>query len=101
MSKEGASTARWALSIALDTITLRNKPLKEYYNSVKNRKGSGNYAHVAMMRKLIRMTFTMLNERKEKRYENTVLTEGKLSGPDDDGLQTLRSMETAAWLIGN
>lgn len=54
MSKEGASTARWALSIALDTKTLRNKPLKEYYNSVKDRKGSGKYAHVAMMRELIR-----------------------------------------------
>ena len=84
MSKEGAATARWALSIAVDTVTLRNKPLKEYYNSVKNRKGSGKYAHVSTMRKLIRMTFTMLNERKEKRYENTVLTEDKLSKLDDD-----------------
>ena len=84
MSKAGAATARWALSIAVDTVTLRNKPLKEYYNSVKDRKGSGKYAHVSTMRKLIRMTFTMLNERKEKRYENTVLTEGKLSRPDDD-----------------
>ena len=40
MSKEGASTARWALSIAVDTTILRNKPLKECYDSVKNRKGS-------------------------------------------------------------
>ena len=84
MSKEGAATARWALSIAVDTITLRNKPLKEYYNSVKNRKGSGKYAHVSTMRKLIRMIYTMLKERKEWKYENTALTESKLSRLDDD-----------------
>ena len=84
MSKEGAATARWALSIAVDTITLRNKPLKEYYDSVKNRKGSGKYAHISTMRKLIRMIYTMLKERKEWKYENTTLTESKLSRLDDD-----------------
>ena len=84
MSKEGAATARWALSIAVDTITLRNKPLKEYYDSVKSRKGSGKYAHVSTMRKLIRMIYTMLKERKEWKYENTALTESKLSRLDDD-----------------
>ena len=84
MSKEGAATARWALSIAVDTITLRNKPLKEYYNSVKNGKGSDKYAHVSTTRKLIRMVYTMLKERKEWKYENTALTESKLSRLDDD-----------------
>ena len=31
ISKEGAQTARWALSIAVDTIILRNKSIREYY----------------------------------------------------------------------
>ena len=65
MSKEGARTARWALSIAVDTIILRNKPIHEYYDSVKNRKGSGKFAHVFTMRKLTSMISTMLKERKE------------------------------------
>ena len=37
---------------------------------MKNRKGSGKFAHVSTMRKLIRMIFTMLKERKEWKYEN-------------------------------
>ena len=79
MSKEGAQTARWALSIAVDTIILRNKPIREYYDSVKNRKGSGKFAHVSTMRKLIRMIFTMLKERKEWKYESPALTQSKIS----------------------
>ncbi len=79
MSKEGSHTARWALSIAVDTIITYNKPIREYYDSVKNRKGSGKFAHVSTMRKLIRMIFTMLTERKEWKYENPGLTENKLS----------------------
>ena len=42
MSKEGASTARWALSMAVDTVKIRNKPIMEYYNHQKERTGSGN-----------------------------------------------------------
>ncbi len=84
MSKEGPSTARWALSMAVDTTTLRNKQMKEYYNSVKNRKVSGKFAHVSTMRKLVRMIFLMLNERKEWKYQNIGLTESKLSRLDDD-----------------
>ena len=84
MSKEGAPTARWALSIAVDTTIIRNKPLKEYYDSVKNRKGSGGYAHASTMRKLVRMIFLMLMERKEWKYQNIGLTESKLSRLDDD-----------------
>ena len=59
-------TARWALSIAVDTVMMRNKSIREYYDSVKNRKGSGKFAHVSTMRKLTRMIFTMLKERKER-----------------------------------
>ena len=72
------------MSIAVDTITLRNKPLKEYYSSEKNRKGSGKYVHLSTMRKLVRMIYTMLKERKEWKYENTALTESKLSRLEDD-----------------
>ena len=42
MSKEVSQKARWALSIAVDTVTLSNEPLKEYYTSVKKRNGSGS-----------------------------------------------------------
>ena len=69
MSKEGARTARWALSIAVDTIILRNKPIHEYYDSVKNRKGSGKFAHVS----------TILTERKKWKYESPALTQNKIS----------------------
>ena len=79
MSKEGSQTARWVLSIAVDTIILRNKSIREYYDSVKNRKGSAKFAHVSTMRILIRMIFTMLKDRKEWKYENPGLTESKLS----------------------
>ena len=62
MSKEAVWIERWVLSLAVDTVILRNKPLKEYYTSVKKRKGSGSFAHVSTMRKLVRMIFVMLNE---------------------------------------
>ena len=78
MSKEGARTARWALSIAVDTIILGNKPIHEYYDSVKNRKGSGKFAHVSTMIKLTRIIFTRLKERKEWKYESPALTQNKI-----------------------
>ncbi|MCL5785533.1 MAG: hypothetical protein M1151_02545 [Candidatus Thermoplasmatota archaeon] len=84
MSKEGERTARWAFSIAVDTAMKLNKPIREYYDSVKNRKGSGKFAHVSTMRKLVRMMFTMLKERKPWRYENPGLTENKLSRLEED-----------------
>lgn len=55
------------MSIAVDTVTKKNKLLKEYYNSVNNKKGSGRYSHVPTMKKLIGMIFTMLKEKKEWR----------------------------------
>ena len=79
MSKEGAQTARWVLSIAVNTVILRNKPIREYYDSVKNMKGSGKFAHVSTMRKLVRMMFTMLKERREWKYENPAMTENKMT----------------------
>lgn len=84
MSKEGSTTARWALSIAVDTVILRNKPIREYYDSVKNRKGSGKFAHVSTMRKLTRMIFTMLTEKRGWKYNNPGMTENKLSRLEED-----------------
>ena len=31
MSKDGAGTARWALSMAVDTVKIRNKTIGQYY----------------------------------------------------------------------
>ena len=84
MSKDGARTARWALSLAVDTVIMRNKPLKEYYTSVKKRKGSGRFAHVSTMRKILRMIFVMLKDRKKWKYEITGLTEDKTSRLEED-----------------
>ena len=78
MSKEGARTVRWAHSIAVDTVLLLNKPIREYYDSAKNRNGSGKFAHVSAMRKLTGMIFTMLTKRKEWKYERPALTENKI-----------------------
>ena len=39
---------------------------------------------ISTVRKLIRMIYTMLKERKEWKYENTALTESELSRLDDD-----------------
>ena len=77
MSKEAVWIERWALSLAVDTVIMRNKPLKEYYTSVKKRKGSGSFAHVSTMRKLVRMIFVMLKDRKKWKYEVMSLTEDK------------------------
>ena len=84
MSKEGARTARWASSIAVDTIMMFNRPIREYYDSVRNRKQSGKFAHVSTMKKLTRMMFTMLRERKEWKYGNPGLTEHKLSRLEEE-----------------
>lgn len=84
MSKDGSGTARWALSLAVDTIIIRNKPIREYYDSVKKRKGSGRFAHVSTMRKLVRMIFVMLRENKKWKYEVTSLTEDKVARLEED-----------------
>ncbi|MHB1709476.1 MAG: hypothetical protein ACYCT2_08400 [Thermoplasmataceae archaeon] len=43
---------------------LHNKPIREYYDSVKNRKQSGKFAHASTIRKLARIMFTMFTYRK-------------------------------------
>jgi len=63
MTKDGSSTARWALSIIVDTVTQHNPPIKDYYQSVKKRTGSGKLAHVSTMRKLTRILYHMLKTR--------------------------------------
>jgi len=79
MTKDGSSIARWTLSVMVDTVTQHNEPIKDYYQSVKKRTGSGKLAHVATMRKLTRMLYHMLKTREHWRWENTLLTERKLA----------------------
>ena len=70
ISKDGPSIARWTLSIMVDVIIRYNDQIKEYYDSVKRRTGSGKLAHVATMRKLTRMLYHMLKTREHWRWEN-------------------------------
>ena len=83
MSKDGAGTARWALSMSVDTVKIRNKAIGQYYERQKNRTESGKLAHVLTMRKLVRMMYFMLKNRKEWKYNDPALTESKLSRLDD------------------
>jgi transposase len=78
MTKDGSSIARWTLSVMVDTITQHNEPIREYYQSVKKRTGSGKLAHVATMRKLTRMLYHMLQAKQHWKWENPLLTERKL-----------------------
>lgn len=78
MSKDGPSTARWALGIMVDTVALHNPNIKSYYNNVKERTGSGKYAHVMTMKKLARMIHHMMLTEQNWRWENEELTERKL-----------------------
>ena len=79
ISKDGPSIARWTLSIMVDDIIRYNDRIRYYYDSVKERTGSGKLAHVATMRKLTRMLYHMLTTREHWRWENHRLTERKLS----------------------
>ena len=85
MTKDGSSTARWALSVMVDTVTQHNQPIKDYYLSVKKRTGSGKLAHVATMRKLTRMLYHMLKTREHWKWEGPLLTERKLARLQSDG----------------
>jgi transposase len=67
MTKDGPSTARWTLSIIVDTVMQHNQPIKDYYQSVKKRTGSGKLAHVSTMRKLTRTLYHMLKTREHWR----------------------------------
>ena len=61
-----------------------NKTNMVRYNHQKYRTGSGKLAHVLTMRKLIRMIYFMLSNRKPWKYENIALTERKVSDIEDD-----------------
>lgn len=78
MSKEGPSMARWVLSVMVDNVMRRNPEIKRYYESVKERSGSG-HAHVMTMKKLNRMLYHMLVTRQRWKWEDEGLTERKLS----------------------
>jgi len=79
MTKDGSSIARWALSVMVDTVMRHNQPIKEYYDGVKKRTGSGKLAHVLTMRKLTRMLYHMLKTRENWKWENPLLTERKMT----------------------
>src|SRR5437870_2409361 len=82
MSKDGPSTARWAFSVMTDTVMRFNPQLKIYYLSVKRRKNSGALAHVATMRKMVRMVDHMLRYEENWRWEDEALTRRKLADLD-------------------
>jgi hypothetical protein len=52
--------------------------------AAKKRKGSGRFAHVSTIRKILRMIFVMLKDRKKWNYEITGLTEDKTSRLEGD-----------------
>jgi len=79
MSRDGPSIARWTLSVMVDNVMKYNEPIREYYDSVKRRTGSGRMAHVATMRKLTRMLYHMLKTRQHWKWERKQLTGRKLS----------------------
>lgn len=79
MTKDGPAVARWALSIMVDGVIRYNKPMKDYYQSVKNRTGSGKMAHVSTTRKLVRMLYHMLKTRQHWKWENVMLSERKIA----------------------
>lgn len=79
MTKDGSSIARWALSVMVDTVTRHSPPIKDYYQSVKKRTGSGKLARVSTMRKLTRMLYHMLKTKQNWRWENPHLTQRKLA----------------------
>ena len=85
MSKDGPSTARWALGVMVDTVMLFNPNIKAYYNRVKERGGNGGYAHVLTMKKLAGMIHHMMLAEENWRWENADLTEEKLSRLGRDG----------------
>jgi transposase len=87
MTKDGPARARWAFSVMTDTVMRANPQLKLYYVSVKGRKNSGKLAHVATMRKLVRMIDFMLRNKQNWRWEDEELTTRKLAALDreEDG----------------
>jgi transposase len=88
MSKDGPSIARWALGIMTDTVMGRNAHLHAYYAHEKERTGSGKYAHVLTMKKLLRMVYHILKTREHWRWEDEALTKRKLANLERGGVGT-------------
>jgi transposase len=86
MSKDGPSIARWALGIMTDTVMRRNAHLHAYYAHEKERTGSGKYAHVLTMKKLLRMVYHILKTREHWRWEDEALTKRKLANLERGGV---------------
>jgi hypothetical protein len=63
----------------VDTVTRYNTHMKSYYNSAKERTGSGGLAHVSTSRKMLRMIDHMLRTREHWKWENQLLSERKMS----------------------
>ena len=82
MSKDGPSRARWALSIAVNTVMERSSVIHDYYIKVKGRTGSGKITHVLTMKKLARMMYSMILTGQKWRWEDEGLTRSKLSKLD-------------------
>jgi hypothetical protein len=78
MSKDGPHNARRALSIMVDTVSMFDLHLHEYYSREKARTRSGKMAHVLTMRKLVRMMYAMLTKKEKWKWEKKALTERKL-----------------------
>ena len=85
MTKDGSPIARGALSVMVDTVMRHNQPIKEYYDGVKTRTGSGKLAHVLTMRKLTRMLYHMLKTKENWKWENPLLTERKMTRLEVEG----------------
>ncbi len=78
MSKDGPHNARRALSIMVDTVSMFDLHVHEYYSREKARTKSGKMAHVLTMRKLVRMIYAMLTKKEKWKWEKKALTERKL-----------------------
>lgn len=74
VSKEGNKYIRWALAEAMVHIAGEGKPLHNFYEEMKQRKGSGK-ARVAVMNKLIRIIYYMLIRREKYRMEGKSATD--------------------------
>ena len=82
MSKDGPSRAKWALSIAVNTVMERSGIIHDYYITVKGRTGSGKMAHVLTMKKFAKMMYNMMLTGQGWRWGDEGLTRTKLSKLD-------------------
>ncbi len=78
MSKDGPLRARWAPSLAVNTVMERSGVIHDYYIKVKWRTGSGKMAHILTMKKLAKMMYSMVLTGQKWRWEDEGLTRSKL-----------------------